>query len=98
MTADRPTVTAGRVVRAAAIVFVVALLGLLIWDVTHGGGGSTFVSQIEHGKKPLAPAFALPVLWARSETWPARLRSRLADSRLSMRELRGHPVVLNFWA
>ena len=30
--------------------------------------------------------------------WPEALRARLSDDRLSLQELRGFPVVVNFWA
>jgi cytochrome c biogenesis protein CcmG/thiol:disulfide interchange protein DsbE len=86
------------VLRAIATGVVLALLGLLIWGVFHRGSGASFTSKIKQGKKPPAPAFALPVLWDRRETWPDRARLRLDDGRLALRELRGYPVVLNFWA
>jgi cytochrome c biogenesis protein CcmG, thiol:disulfide interchange protein DsbE len=38
------------------------------------------------------------VLWPRAETWVASARSSLADGRVAVVELRGTPVVLNFWA
>ena len=47
---------------------------------------------------PTAPAFDLPVIWSRDETWPPRLKSALTDRRVSLSELRGHPVAINFWA
>ena len=37
-----------RVVRAAAVVVVVGLLGLLVWDVAHGSGGG-IASKVDHG-------------------------------------------------
>jgi len=86
------------VLRAAAVGLVVALLGLLVWDMVATGSGASFVSKIKEGKRPLAPAFAVPVLWDQHATWPAALRSRLDDGRLALTELRGFPVVLNFWA
>jgi cytochrome c biogenesis protein CcmG/thiol:disulfide interchange protein DsbE len=85
-------------VRTAAIGVVVALLGLLVWDVFHSGSGTSFTTKIKEGKKPAAPAFALAVLWDRRDTWPPALRGRVDDGRLGLEELRGHPVVVNFWA
>ena len=82
------------VLRAAAVGLVVALLGLLVWDMVATGSGASFVSKIKQGKRPLAPAFAVPVLWDQHATWPAALRSRLDDDRLALSELRGFPVVL----
>ena len=52
------------------------------------------------GDERVAPAFRLPKLSSGSA--PTELRRRLssafADGRLAIRELRGTPVVLNFWA
>jgi cytochrome c biogenesis protein CcmG, thiol:disulfide interchange protein DsbE len=84
--------------QAVAITAVVALLGLLAWRVVRGEAGSGFVAAIREGKRPVAPEFALPVIWKRDENWPPQTRRALADGTLSLRELRGYPVVVNFWA
>ena len=78
--------------------FVAGLLGLLIWKVVAGSPGSGFVSAIKHGEKPAAPGFNLPVIWDRTGLWPISLRHATDDGRISLAELRGHPVVVNFWA
>jgi cytochrome c biogenesis protein CcmG, thiol:disulfide interchange protein DsbE len=88
----------GMLLRASAVAVVFALLGLLIWDIVQSGNGASFATKIKQGKKPTAPAFVFPVLWDHRETLPAALRSRLADGRLALTELRGYPVVVNFWA
>jgi cytochrome c biogenesis protein CcmG, thiol:disulfide interchange protein DsbE len=82
----------------AAVGLVAALLALLIWRVIDQRRGAHLVSLIKEGKKPPAPSFALPVLWNRTETWPADTRKALTDGNLSPKELRGRPVVVNFWA
>jgi cytochrome c biogenesis protein CcmG, thiol:disulfide interchange protein DsbE len=82
----------------AAVALVAGLLALLIWRVVDQRRGAHLVSLIKEGKKPPAPSFALPVLWDRTETWPSDTRKALADGKLSPKELRGHPVVVNFWA
>ena len=84
--------------QVAAVSIVVALLALLTWKVVAGSPGSSFVDRIGRGKKPPAPAFALPVIWKHDETWPSAARRALADGRLALTELRGRPVVINFWA
>jgi cytochrome c biogenesis protein CcmG/thiol:disulfide interchange protein DsbE len=84
--------------RAVGVAVVVSLLGLLIWDVSHSGRGASFTEKIRQGKKPPAPAFALPVLWDHRETWPSALHRKLDDGRVALRDLRGYPVVVNFWA
>lgn len=86
------------VLQAAAVAVVFALLALLVWKVVAGDSGGAFVASIKAGKSPPAPAFTLPVIWRRDETWPRALRAKLADGQVSLDELRGHPVVINFWA
>jgi cytochrome c biogenesis protein CcmG/thiol:disulfide interchange protein DsbE len=86
------------VLQVATVGLVVGLLALLIWRVIDQGRGAHLVSLIREGKKPPAPSFVLPVLWDRSDTWPEDARQALADGKLSPAELRGRPVVVNFWA
>ena len=87
-----------RALQLLALAGVAGLLALLVWRVVHAGRGGHLVAEVRSGKKPAAPQFSLPVLWSRDQTWPAAARRALADQQLSLRELRGHPVVLNFWA
>jgi cytochrome c biogenesis protein CcmG, thiol:disulfide interchange protein DsbE len=81
-----------------AVAVVTGLLALLVWRVVHAGAGGRLVADVRSGKKPAAPEFTLPLLWDRAETWPKDARRALADRQLSLRELTGHPVVINFWA
>ena len=90
----RPLVVA----QALAVGLVVALFGLLVWKIAYGGEGSRLVAAIKRGERPAAPAFSLPVIWNRPETWPAPARPALNDRTVALAELRGTPVVLNFWA
>lgn len=87
-----------RALQALAVAIVAALIGLLIRQTVVRGEGPQLVSAVKAGKDPLAPPFELDVLWNHSETWPSSVRGALADERVSLRELRGVPVVLNFWA
>lgn len=87
-----------RAARIAAAGAVLALLGLLVWGITHGNSGSTFTDKVKRGERPVAPPFALPVIWEHTETWPASLRPGLGDGTLRLAELRGRPAVINFWA
>lgn len=84
--------------KLVAIAAVVGLLGLLVWATLAAGRGSSLVARIAAGKKPTAPQFNLDVLWPHTETWPPALRAALADGKVDLREPRGHPVALNFWA
>jgi cytochrome c biogenesis protein CcmG/thiol:disulfide interchange protein DsbE len=84
--------------RVVALSVVIGLFGLLGWATLSAGKGSSLVARIAAGEGPEAPSFSLEVLWPRAETWPVAARRRLVDGRLDLRELRGSPVVLNFWA
>ena len=86
------------VFQAGAVALVVGLLALLIWRVATEGRGRHLVSDVKAGKDPPAPAFDLPVLWEHRETWPPSLGRAFADERLSPTELKGRPLVLNFFA
>jgi cytochrome c biogenesis protein CcmG/thiol:disulfide interchange protein DsbE len=71
-----------RVVRVAAVAVVLALLGLLVWDVAHGSGPGV-AQKVDAGKIVPAPNLDLP----RLDT----------AGRLSLASLRGKVVVVNFW-
>jgi cytochrome c biogenesis protein CcmG/thiol:disulfide interchange protein DsbE len=71
-----------RAVRVLAVAAVLALLGLLVWDVAKGGGDKV-AKKVDAGKVVPAPNFRLP---------------RLDGSgHLELASLRGKVVVLNFW-
>lgn len=81
-----------------SLVLVAGLLGLLVYRVAQGNPGKGLVESVREGKQPTAPAFRLKVLWPRSDTWPRSVRRALSDGQVSLSELRGFPIVLNFWA
>jgi cytochrome c biogenesis protein CcmG/thiol:disulfide interchange protein DsbE len=81
-----------------ALVIVAGLLTLLVLRVVTDGRGGQLVRELRAGKKVVAPQFTLPVIWPLAETWPRNARRALSDGRLSVGELRGHSVVINFWA
>jgi cytochrome c biogenesis protein CcmG/thiol:disulfide interchange protein DsbE len=87
-----------RSLQGLALAFVVGLLVLLGWRLIDRGKGGALVSAIAADKRPVAPGFELPVLLDHAETWPPPARAALGDGRVSLAELRGHPIVLNFWA
>ena len=91
----RPLVLALQVV---AVLLVAGLLALLVQRIVDRNRATAFVSNVAAGKRPTAPGFDLPVIWPRVRYWPPALRPALADGQLSSSELRGYPVVINFWA
>ena len=85
-------------IRIVVLIFVAGLLGLLVWRLTRETSGKGLVAAIQRGERPAAPDLNLPVLWDSRATWPPAVQSALDDGRVSLEELRGTPVVLNFWA
>jgi cytochrome c biogenesis protein CcmG/thiol:disulfide interchange protein DsbE len=84
--------------RLLGLSVVAALLGLLVWATLSAGNGSSLPARVAAGEKPSAPPFSLGILWPRAQTWPSEFRHALADGRVDLPELRGRPVVVNFWA
>jgi cytochrome c biogenesis protein CcmG/thiol:disulfide interchange protein DsbE len=80
------------------VLALAGVLGAFTWAVVHGQRGSTFVARVASGQAPSAPPFSLPPIWRASATWPNRVRGRAAQSKLALADLRGYPVVINFWA
>jgi cytochrome c biogenesis protein CcmG/thiol:disulfide interchange protein DsbE len=87
-----------RLLQLCALAVIVGLIALLVNATLDRGAGRELVSQVDAGSTPPAPDFKLEVIWTHAETWPPELRTALADETVSPRELRGWPVVLNFWA
>ena len=84
--------------QAGALVLVGALLGLLVFRVVETNRGRNLVAAIRAHKKPVAPDFRHKIIWPHFETWPQSLQTLRPSKTLSRRDLRGHRVVLNFWA
>lgn len=72
-----------RVVQIVTAGVVIALLGVLVWDVAHRSGGRV-ASDVDKGEVVNAPAFALP--------------RTTGGGKLSLASFHGKVVVLNFWA
>ena len=92
----RPIRTAARTLGLLAAAGFVALL---VYGILAQAPDRTIDDALSAGNRAAAPGFDLPVL-ARGR--PGRLASRwdaaAHDGRVSLGELRGTPVVLNFWA
>jgi cytochrome c biogenesis protein CcmG/thiol:disulfide interchange protein DsbE len=81
----RPARVARRLGTVLALGLVAGLLALLVWKVVHQQSATGFVNRIAAGDKPLAPGFTLKRLDG-------------PGGKVSLASLRGHPVVVNFWA
>jgi cytochrome c biogenesis protein CcmG/thiol:disulfide interchange protein DsbE len=81
-----------------SLALVAALFATLVVRLTQSDPGPGLVSAIRAGTNPGAPQFDLAVIWPRAQTWPAPLRSDVGRGTVSLKELRGLPTVLNFWA
>jgi hypothetical protein len=64
----------------------------------HKVVGLQYLFGVGIHRTALAPNVKLHVIWDRTGTWPERLRQAGADGTLQLTDLRGYPVVLNFWA
>jgi len=84
--------------QAVALILVGALLGLLVYRMVESNRGPNLVAAIKAHKKPVAPDFRHKIIWPLFETWPQSLHALKTSDKLSPRDLKGHPVVLNFWA
>lgn len=96
--ADQSKPAGRRVLQAVTVTFVLALLGLLVWNLARGSQGGKLVVAVSKNQRPLAPPFSLRVVWSHTQTSPPHLRAAGADGTLTLAELRGYPVVVNFWA
>ena len=91
---------ARHLLRATAIAIPSLFIALLVFGVLAQSPSTTIDDSLARGQSTPAPAFSLALL--RHGNLGARLETRVAnalgDRRISLRELHGVPVVLNFWA
>ena len=90
---------AGLAIRSLGAVILVGFLALLVYGLATQAPKTTIDDALARDQATQAPGFELAVL--RRGT-PGALRTRWDDAardrRVSLDELRGTPVVLNFWA
>jgi cytochrome c biogenesis protein CcmG, thiol:disulfide interchange protein DsbE len=89
----------GRTASVAAVVLLGLFVALLAYGLLSKSPGTTIDSSLAEAKAPVAPGFELDVL-EEGALGPrfGRVAQAAADGELSLSELRGRPVVLNFWA
>jgi cytochrome c biogenesis protein CcmG/thiol:disulfide interchange protein DsbE len=89
-----------RLAATAALLVVAGLVALLAFGLRTRGTEDELRSALEEGSSAPAPEFELSILEAGDvpRGLEPRLREAGADGALSLEELRGTPLVLNFWA
>lgn len=80
-----------KVTALVATVCVGAIGALLVVGLLNQGVNTSINAELAAGRRPMAPSFALPVLTG-APGLPA------PGDRVTLAQLRGHPVVLNIWA
>lgn len=85
------------VLRVAAVVAVVTLFAVLVYRLVHNPGAE-LARAVKANRRPPAPDLRFAVIWPDMQTWPPALRSVVARGNLQLGDLRGYPVVVNFWA
>ena len=76
-----------------------ALIAIFAYGLLRASAGPNLVAAVAAGKQPSAPPFRLPVIWAPKQAAATRRSSVQGGRRLlALADLRGHPIVLNFWA
>jgi cytochrome c biogenesis protein CcmG/thiol:disulfide interchange protein DsbE len=79
------------VVGIVAGVLVLAVIALLVVGLVNRDVGTSIDDALAAGERPEAPDFTLPLLVDDPQLGPA-------GTEVSLSELRGSPVVVNFWA
>ena len=86
--------------RAITLMALALFVGLLVYGLSTSSPRTDIDEALSRAEAVPAPDFELPALEQGSlgRRLSARLRPVLADGRVALKELRGTPVVLNFWA
>jgi cytochrome c biogenesis protein CcmG/thiol:disulfide interchange protein DsbE len=88
--------------RLSATLLVLVLFAVLSYRIVHGLSGARAAARLTRAitahRSPPAPNVRLSVIWPQAATWPRALRASAHRGTLRLGDLRGYPVVLNFWA
>jgi cytochrome c biogenesis protein CcmG, thiol:disulfide interchange protein DsbE len=88
---------ARRALRIAGMLAAAAFVALLAYGLTSKATNSTIDDALSRGEAVAAPGFALSRLADGRDAGGSWSRAA-SDGEVSLRELRGTPLVLNFWA
>jgi len=89
----------GGAMRALGLLAVAAFIGLLVYGVLAQSPDTTIDDALARKEPVAAPGFTLDVLTSGKPGPLAGAWNRAADDgRVDLKELRGTPVVVNFWA
>ena len=88
---------ARRALRAAGILAAAAFVALLAYGLTTKATNSTIDDALSRGETVAAPGFSLSALAEGRDAGPA-WQAAASDGKVSLAELRGTPLVVNFWA
>lgn len=85
--------------RALGLLAASALIGMLVYGVTARSPDTTIDDALARQQAVTAPGFTLDVLTSDStRPLPGAWGRAARDGRVDLAELRGTPVVINFWA
>src|SRR5947209_2346159 len=85
-------------VGAGACLAAAGIIALFTFGLIKAAQGANLVSDVAAGKKPPAPEFALEAFWPPSGPPTPAVARAIRGGVLDVHRLRGHPVVVNFWA
>ncbi len=87
-----PAQSGTNVIASAVVVAAAVILGLTVLPKL------SFSSSSDPSKREPAPAFTLPVIHDSAAETPSLVPGRAPAAQLSLADLKGKPVILDFWA
>src|SRR5205085_3181003 len=84
--------------RFAALVAVAALFAALVYRLAQPDRGAALTRAVQTHRAPAVPDLSFRVVWRDASTWPTAVRSLAQRRTLSIADLHGYPVVVNFWS